>query len=248
MLRLNNLAGFSAAKARGQAIPGNPPVTDPDFASVKLLLGFNGVDGATITADESDNAAVLNSFIENAQLDQAQQKWGSASLLLDGDGDAVHWDDDADFAIGSGEYTIDAWLRPASVPGVNVVFLEQWSSVQRSISFGTHATGTQISLRTSTTGNTTTSTLLSGTLTWNVGQWYHVASDRDSGGVIRIYRDGVFLAKHTQATTLHDSTRVLEVGTDFDGHIDDLRYTVGVARYASDSGYTVPTEAYPRAA
>ncbi|HDZ74364.1 MAG TPA: hypothetical protein ENH55_16690 [Aurantimonas coralicida] len=246
MLRLTNLAGFSAAKARGQAIPGNPPVTDPDFASVKLLLGFNGVDGATITADESDNAAVLNSFIENAQLDQAQQKWGSASLLLDGDGDAVHWDDDADFAIGSGEYTIDAWLRPASVPGVNVVFLEQWSSVQRSISFGTHATGTQISLRTSTTGNTTTSTLLSGTLTWNVDQWYHVASDRDSGGVIRIYRDGVFLAKHTQATTLHDSTRVLEVGTDFDGHIDDLRYTVGVARYASDSGYTVPTEAFPR--
>lgn len=239
---------------QGGAGGGAPAVpTDDDFASVKLLLGFNGADGATTTSDESDNAATLDSFAGNAQLDTAQKKWGSASLLLDGAGDAVLWADDADFAIGSGEFTIEMWLRPASVPGTNVSFLSQWSSTQRSIAFGTHSSGTQISMRTSTTGNSTSSTLVSGAVTWNVGQWYHVAVDRDASGVIRLYRDGNFLAKHTQATTLHDSTMTLEVGSSaggatgyFDGHIDDVRFTLGVARYASDSGYTVPTAAFPR--
>ncbi len=32
----------------------------------------------------------------------------------------------------------------------------------------------------------------------------------------------------------------------FDGWIDELRITKGVARYASDSGFAVPTSAYPR--
>jgi hypothetical protein len=31
-----------------------------------------------------------------------------------------------------------------------------------------------------------------------------------------------------------------------DGHLDELRVTKGVARYASDGGFAVPTAAYPR--
>jgi len=33
---------------------------------------------------------------------------------------------------------------------------------------------------------------------------------------------------------------------EFDGWIDELRITKDVARYASDSGFAVPTSVYPR--
>ena len=32
-------------------------------------------------------------------------------------------------------------------------------------------------------------------LTWTVGQWYHVAADRDSSNVLHVYRDGAMVGK-----------------------------------------------------
>jgi hypothetical protein len=48
-----------------------------------------------------------------------------------------------------------------------------------------------------------------------------------------------------------NSAGTLDIGMigssfEFDGWIDELRITKDVARYASDSGFAVPTSAYPR--
>lgn len=69
--------------------------SDPDFASVVLLAGFNGDDAATTAPDESLVARTLT-FARNAQLDTAEKKFDSASLLLDGAGDYVSAPDSAD--------------------------------------------------------------------------------------------------------------------------------------------------------
>jgi hypothetical protein len=45
----------------------------------------------------------------------------------------------------------------------------------------------------------------------------------------------------------NDVTATLDIGSaTFGGWIDELRITKGVARYASDGGFTVPTAAFPR--
>ena len=69
---------------------------ETSFNKVSLLLPFDGSDTATSTSDESDNSHTIT-FGGTAQLDTAQKKFGTASLLLDGDSDYVencrkHWE------------------------------------------------------------------------------------------------------------------------------------------------------------
>lgn len=86
------------------------------------------------------------------------------------------------------------------------------------------------------------------------GVWYHVAADKDATGKIRLYVDGVMLGSATPANSaIFNSTAGLGIGAqgangnvDMAGWLDEVRITKGVARYASDSGFTVPTAAYPR--
>lgn len=87
-------------------------VADPSFSSVVLLCGFNGVDGATSTTDEAKAKAIT--FVGNAQLDTAQKKFGTASLLLDGTGDYLTLADSLDWRLGStssAPWTVEAWVR-----------------------------------------------------------------------------------------------------------------------------------------
>ncbi|TIT84704.1 MAG: LamG domain-containing protein, partial [Mesorhizobium sp.] len=87
----------------------------------------------------------------------------------------------------------------------------------------------------------------------SLDSWHAIAVDKDSSGKIRLYVDGSVFASATPAdSTIFNSTGALEIGRAlatavYDGWIDELRITKGVARYASDSGYTPATSAFPRA-
>jgi len=52
----------------------------------------------------------------NAQIDAAIKKFGAGSLLLDGDGDYIDTPDSADWAMGSGDFTVDFWMKRARFP------------------------------------------------------------------------------------------------------------------------------------
>jgi hypothetical protein len=83
--------------------------------------------------------------------------------------------------------------------------------------------------------------------------WGHIAIDKDATGKCRMYVNGVMLGSVTPAdSSMFDSTAALEIGRLFgatanlSGWMDELRITKGVARYASDAGFTVPSAAFPR--
>jgi hypothetical protein len=84
------------------------------------------------------------------------------------------------------------------------------------------------------------------TPTVTTGQWYHVAFVR-SGTTLTPYLDGVASTTATTSATFTTSATNLRVGRywsgDFDGYIDDLRITKGVARYTSN--FTPTTVAFP---
>jgi len=69
-------------------------------SNTKLMLHFNGADEATSTTDASDSNHTIN-FNGTAQLDTAIKKWGTASLLLDGDSDYIDIDDSSDFDVAA---------------------------------------------------------------------------------------------------------------------------------------------------
>ncbi|MBZ9695498.1 LamG domain-containing protein [Mesorhizobium sp. CO1-1-9] len=223
------------------------PVTDPSFSSVKMLLGFNGTDAATTTADESSAAHGSPTFAGNAQLDTAQFKFGASSLLLDGSGDYVQFPDSADWFFGTGQFTIEGWFRFNAVSGTPC-FIGQMGG---SDTWMVYLNGTSVLYR---DGNANFSGNFSVGWTPSTNTWYHIAVDRDVSNVMRVYIDGAMRSKVTFNINQPDTADPLTIGTryggassyDFNGWVDEVRITKGAARYGSDAGFTVPTAAFPR--
>lgn len=223
-----------------------PPATDPNFASVKLLLGFEGADAAVATSDESPAAHGAATFAGNAQIDTAQFKFGASSMLLDGSGDYVQFPDSPDWTLGTGQFTIEGWYRWNVVSG-NPCLIGQMGGTDTWMIFLNG--GTDLLFR---DGNAHFSGSFPFTPTANT--WYHIACDRDASDVIRLYINGVMGGKAAYAFNIANTADPLTIGTryggassyDFNGWVDEVRITKGVARYASDAGFTVPTAAFPR--
>jgi len=78
----------------------------------KLLVHFDGADGATAYTAETGQTAT---FVNQAELDTAQKKFGATSVLFDGTGDAVTFPDSDDWALGNA-FTIDCQVMVSTFP------------------------------------------------------------------------------------------------------------------------------------
>ncbi|TGR05406.1 LamG domain-containing protein [Mesorhizobium sp. M4B.F.Ca.ET.190.01.1.1] len=225
---------------------------DPYWGNVVLLCGFEGTDGATTTSDESQAPHALT-FVGNAQIDTAQSKFGGSSLLLDGTGDNVTAADSADWDLSDAngdQFTIEMWIR-ATVGNTTQYLISSTGSVGN---WGWWFSFNDSKLRFlySPNGTTPTTTVSYASPNMSLNAWHHVAVDKDATGKIRLYVDGAMVGSDTPANSaFFNTTAVLSIGSAasasyFNGWIDELRITKGVARYANDAGYTVPTAAFPR--
>jgi hypothetical protein len=233
--------------------------TDPNWANVKLLMGFEGADastGAPGMTDESGAAHGTASILGNAQIDTAQFKFGVSSLLSDGTGDGITFPDSADWKLSSAnsdQFTVECWARVTTATPSNLaLFWQGASGGTLSWIFWINPSG-QLAFWGSTALSSFDWTVDASGMTWSTGGWYHLAVDKAASGKVRLYRDGVMVGSGTPASSvLADSAQVLDIGIDgsggrsWPGWLDEIRITKGVARYASDSGYTVPTAAFPR--
>lgn len=223
---------------------------DPDWASVSLLAGFDGEDAATDLDDESSNGFVAT-YNNQAQIDTAQFKFSRGSLLCDGTGDSCSFPDNAAFDFAAGNYTIEAWARWNTDPSAFQFIQGHWDSSgsQKSVAIIHDGTANNLELYHSVNGSATLIDM-SGSFNPTLGQWYHIAADFD-GTTYRLYIDGVVVDTSTTLRTLHNSTAVYTIGdtadaaAGFDGWIDEVRVTKGVARYAG--AFTPPKAPFPRA-
>ena len=224
---------------------------ETNFNKVSLLLPFDGSDTATSTSDESDNSHTIT-FAGTAQLDTAQKKFGTASLLLDGDSDYIQVADHDSFDFDAENFTVECWIRFAAL-GNNTIFSHWANGTASSMSYYlTYFNGSGIlRLGHYLSGNADTS------YSWSpsTGTWYHIALER-SGTTIKVYIDGTSVISVAASTTaLRDSEDPFRVGVFndastgsptldwyFNGHIDDLRITKGLARYGTN--FTPPTSAH----
>ena len=224
---------------------------ETSFNKVSLLLPFDGSDTATSTSDESDNSHTIT-FAGTAQLDTAQKKFGTASLLLDGDSDYIQVADHDSFDFGAGNFTAECWIRFAAL-GNNTIFSHWANGTASSMSYYlTYFNSSGILRLGYYLGSN-----LDASYSWSpsTGTWYHIALER-SGTTIKVYIDGTSVISVSASTTaLRDSEDPFRVGVFndastgspsldwyFNGHIDDLRITKGIARYGTN--FTPPTSAH----
>ena len=88
-------------------------MSDPNFSNVSLLLHGNGTDGSTSFVDSSGTPKTVTPF-GSAQISTGQSKFGGASMLFDGAADYVTIPNSASFEFGTGEFTIEAFVRLAA--------------------------------------------------------------------------------------------------------------------------------------
>lgn len=238
------IVGYSRASA--------PTVADPNWTSVKLLMGFEGVNGSTVMNDESSaahgTAIGANPFF--SYVSTAQRKFGGSSLFLVGD--SIYFGDSTDWAFGSGHFTVEAWIYPTGFSTYQFIVCQFGPGGAGTLGWSLYVFADSVGWNVSTTGADNLQDMLSAAATVTVNQWQHVAVDYD-GSKYRLYVNGVMVASSTTARNIYHPAQNLAIGSNsnksawqFNGYIDEVRVTKGVARYASDSGFSVPTSAFPR--
>lgn len=216
---------------------------DNYFSYVVALLHFNGADADTSFTDVQANSWTANT---NAQLDDAQKKFGATSGLFDGAGDdCFETADSADWDFGTNDFTVEAWVRFNGVSTVQgIVSNYENSSLGWSLDFD----GTTNNLKIFHGGTL----LMQRSWAPSTGVWYHVAAAR-SGTNLRFFVNGTQLgATGTDSTSLSGSSATLKVGAlqtagtpyqPFNGWIDEVRITKGIARYTAN--FSAPTLPFP---
>lgn len=208
-----------------------------------VVSHFDGSNGATSYTDPIAGALT---FTGTAQLSTAQQKFGTASLLLDGNSDYVSVPTSSSLEFGSSDFTVDLWVRFNSVSGFQALFAKFNSPPYRAIQTYLDGSG-NIVFRYSTDG---TSMINAVSTAWSpsTGTWYHLAFVR-SGTSAYLFVNGSQIGSTGTIGTIKDSTANLTIGIDqvgstgyLNGYVDEFRVSNGVARWTSS--FTPPTEAY----
>jgi hypothetical protein len=221
-------------------VPLNSAMAFVDDSYTKSLLHFDGSDTSTTFTDESGKSW---SHYGNSQIKTAQSKFGGASGYFDGSGDYIRTPYTSDFDLSSGDFTIDAWFRSNSFSSVQVITSKDTygSSYDWSVRI---ASSTTINIYTNGTNDHLTATVP----TMSTGTWYHVAVVSYSGDV-SIYLDGVSYGSKSMSITNASQSYVTvgcsgwnQPGGYFNGYIDELRISKGIARWTDD--FTPPSAAY----
>lgn len=213
-----------------------------------LLLHCDGSDGSTTFVDVKGHSISANG---NMQIDTAQSKFGGASALFDGTGDYLSVPDSADWAYGSGDFTIEFWYRFNATPtgSFGSATNNQWFYGQRvDASNYVYVYGYNNAITFDVWSGSNVVTVQATGLTHDTIAFHHCAVVRN-GSTFTIYVDGVSKGTASTASSLPDLAAALHIGQwpggggYLNGWMDDIRITKGTARYTAN--FTPPTEAFP---
>lgn len=184
--------------------------------------------------------------IGNVQISTVQSKFGGSSISFDGSGDYfIISSTTADplLAFGTGDFTIEFWIRFNTTAGVTILDYRPGSN-------GAYATiitdATNKIIYYSNSANR-----ILGTTALVTNSWHHIAVVRSSGST-KLYINGI-----NEGSAFADTQNYLSganrpvVGTSgfplgtgsLNAYIQDLRITRNLARYTAN--FTPPTQAFP---
>lgn len=221
---------------------------NPSFANVVLLSGFEGADGATTATGESSSAQTIT-FVNDAQIDTAQFKFGSSSLLCLGSDDYCSVPHDAEVSIsGKDEFTVEAWIRPTATAlgkaqslivnkrdgsGAEEYWLALYAGKPAFVTFASGSTSSQAQADDALVADT----------------WNHIVGMKN-GSNYYVFVNGLLAASAIGGSPSGNTAPVLigrdgySGGREFDGWIDEVR--ISLEAFYPTTGFLVPAGAFPR--
>lgn len=207
-------------------------------ASTKLALHMDGNEGGTIFTDVSVNTLSITT-IGTIHTTSAQKVFGTASAVMDGDGDYLTT---PTINLSDSDFTIDFWMRSNDVNKIQTMY-EQYSGggtnnnhniqiYNKKLSFYAEIGGSQVFW-------------YQGTKELSSNSWYHVAFIRKNK-TLYCYIDGKLDGSCSASSSINTGASVKVGGShtstqSFDGYIDEFRIDLS-ARW--DSEFTIPSQAY----
>jgi hypothetical protein len=211
-----------------------------------LLMHFDGANNSTTFTDVKGHTFTR---VGSTVISTSQSKFGGSSGYFNGTDAALTTPFTQDFHLnGTTSWTIEGWFR-----------LNGLKSQNTALSIGTFGSSAYIQLQ---VGNTAGEIVFAEGTGWGwqavattsganlaPGSWYHIAIVRN-GSNLSIYRNGVAVynsssfafSANSTATTVYVGSYFNQDPSWFNGYVDDLRITKGVARYTSN--FTVPDAAF----
>lgn len=212
--------------------------TDSCFdTDTSLMLHMNGIDTSTTFTDSSTVNPKTATANGDAQIDTSQFKFGGASGLFDGTGDYLSIPDDNDFDLGTGDFTVDFWVR--------------FSGALTNKKLYEHGGGAGgMSIRTDATPDLMVN-LAAGayTFAWNPSAniWFHVALTRN-GTNLRAFIDGVQAGITETSNDNVTNAAIVTLAADnggaaaFPGWLEEFRLVKGTAVWTAN--FTSPSSEY----
>jgi hypothetical protein len=174
--------------------------------------------------------------VGNAQISTSVKKYGTGSIAFDGTGDFLKFPKMGALGFGTGNFTIEMWVYPNANQASYAQLLNKGPS--EIFNLGFYPSTTQLNFYNG-------GFLISASSSLTIGAWTHVALVRN-GTTLTLYQGGVSVGSATYTTDAPDNyghigCSVNEAAYFFNGYIDDLRITNGIARYTGT--FTPPTSA-----
>jgi len=235
-----DVTGLTGTGALGSAYA-NPDISGASgtgATGTEALESDSTPSGVAGTGAFNEEGGITFTAQNGAQLSTAQQKFGTASLLLDGVDDNVVSDQTYNF--GSNVFTVDMWVRPTSGTQDEIFYDSRDSTSNNAIALR-QASDNLLVLR----GNVT---LFNINNVFSANTWVHIAVARGNpfSNTYSVYVNGTIEDSTTFGVTA--TAADIHIGSDFNdsnnwaGYIDELRIS-DTDRYSGTS-FTVPSTSY----
>lgn len=222
------------------AVPVGTTTGDVYYPQTSLLMHFNGTNGSTTMTDNSKNNTTVTSN-NGAAISTVQSKFGGASGLFDGTDDYLIVASNSMFALNV-DFTIECWFRLISSTG-------QGSTGEQGIISSGATDPSRWMLRLQGTSTkvlswwlNTPSNNVVGSTSIQQNVWYHIALVRNGSSTnnVKLYLNGTLESQATSTYSVPAESICIGRGYSnlngeyFNGYIDELRITKGIARYTSN--------------
>jgi hypothetical protein len=214
-----------------------PPPTDPDFASVVLLLHMDGTNGSSTIIDSSNSAHTMTAQ-NGAVLTTGTKKFGTAALDLDGASKHVTAPHSTDFSIQASDFTLECWVYRRNSSNSHYLLSKRSASLTDGWEWRISGLNNVQYFHTGVAVATSTGTVAN-------SQWVFLMTNR-SGTTVSHFIDGAASGSATVGNGTENTDTTLKVGISnsasdcLDGFLDDIRMTKTVAR-----ANAVPSAAFP---
>ena len=221
---LNN---FIEEDSNGQLVPKDYTVSGDN----SFHLPFSNTAGADVFVDSSTTGRTITTSGSPVHT-RAQKKVGDSSIRFNGSGDYFSIPDSGDWDFGTGNFTIEAWIKVDDLPSTAYETIigrssnsgGGWADVGWVMVVDSDG---KIMAQLSNSGSAGITLFSSSSL--DDGNWHHIALERSSTTRFDLWIDGVSNANSTSNITVNDTSHEVYVGTGyesgkyFDGWIDEIR-------------------------